>query len=156
MDETTVNLFNFNILQVNTNEFIAHQMPLCTFHCSKHSNFTCIAHSLNDRYFEATFTVRKKVEKHLFIQLKTTRPNIIDHYIMELEIHLKLKRATRVKHQFPIMKSKRQNNEITYNAPSDYQDPLESEGQISEIMLNVDEVSQCLSYLDTLKATGPN
>ena len=80
---------------------------------------------------------------------------------------------------------KRQNNEITYNgvtaktakekatlfnsyfssvfhppstrsAPSDYPDSLESEGQISEITLDVDEVSQCLSYLDTSKATGPD
>ncbi|CAB4036765.1 Hypothetical predicted protein, partial [Paramuricea clavata] len=80
---------------------------------------------------------------------------------------------------------KRQNNEITYNgvtaktakekatlfnsyfssvfhpsstrsAPSDYPDSLESEGQISEITLDVDEISQCLSYLDTSKATGPD
>ena len=27
---------------------------------------------------------------------------------------------------------------------------------MSEITLDVDEVSQCLSYLDTSKATGPN
>jgi hypothetical protein len=33
---------------------------------------------------------------------------------------------------------------------------LESEGQISEITLDVDEVSQCLSYLDIPKATGPD
>ena len=79
---------------------------------------------------------------------------------------------------------KHQNNEITYNGvtaktakkkatlfnsyffsvfhppstnstSSDYPDPFESEGHISKITLDVDEVSQCLSYLDTAKATGP-
>ena len=80
---------------------------------------------------------------------------------------------------------KRQNNEITYNGftakttkekatlinsyfssvfhppstrsvASDFQDLSESEGHISEITLQVDEVFQCLTNLDTSKASGPD
>ena len=80
---------------------------------------------------------------------------------------------------------KRQNNVITYNGvtaitekekatlfnsyfssvfhppstrsnSSYYPDPLESGAQMTEITLDVDEVSQCLSCLDTSKATGPD
>ena len=80
---------------------------------------------------------------------------------------------------------KRQNNEITYNGftaettkekatlfnsyfssvfhppstrsvASDFQDLSESEGHISEITLQVDEVFQCLTNLDNSKASGPD
>ncbi len=44
----------------------------------------------------------------------------------------------------------------TRSTPSYYPDPLESEAQMTEITLDVDEVSQCLSCLDTSKVTGPD
>ncbi|CAB3984285.1 Hypothetical predicted protein [Paramuricea clavata] len=84
-----------------------------------------------------------------------------DHYIVELEIHLKFKRATPVNRQVFDYKNGNLDSLRSYLtqfpiAPSDYPDLLESEGQISEILLDVDDVSQCLSYLDTPKATGPD
>ena len=74
-------------------------------------------------------------------------------------------------HKAILRHRKRQNNEITYNGftaktikekatviffASDFQDLSESEGHISEITLQVDEVFQCLTNLDTSKASGPD